>query len=547
MSGVFSYPPDCSGMLVTYDGSFLKNVFGGVLYLFVYRNANKELTALAFGVAGQAGERGEDSAWMMTNFRVCFPQLAIIVQDEGSGITSKTAVAALEGITLLMGDSAVKRGISIRENVFLGLCFRHVVENIGKRHKGKDVFNIVKCVFLARTMESLTRALEMATRHSEGLHAELESKKHLFALYYRLETGLLSRGVITQNNSESMNFSSVDARKRGPFSLIILLAARTIELHAERSRHYQDCQDAVPAAIAKDVQALIAGTKKYKMVTVHEATERVLRADIQKAGSSVVCVRIARESNSGTTITCPCRHWEDEGIPCSRAYFLIGYAAIHLGLAGVWDIQSRELIHKSLSMACLQDAYKPGIRFPSLSISVSPPRKILNDQMENFGSLACYPGSFLPRKEYETSKKIKTKDRNRRMGGWKEKSKGGIRDEGDDDDDDDKLSEEQFGLDLDQLRQVGQSVSTILSADVDVFAGDKRKMRPMTCQRCGSNDHTAPTCGNEDISFLLHKLRVFPLEEKSQAATSKPSADSDPTRFLSFAALCVAYPHLEIA
>ncbi len=213
MSGVFSYPPGGSGMLVTYDGSFLKNVFGGVLYSFVYRNANKELTILAFGVAGQAGERGGDSAWMMTNFRVCFPQLAVIIQDEGSGITSETAVTALQGVTLAMGESATNRSVSIRENVFLGLCFRHVVENIGKRHKGKEVFNIVKSVFMARTMESLSRALEVASRHSEALRAEQDSKKHFFSLYYRIEMGLLSRGVITQSNYESMNFSSVDARK----------------------------------------------------------------------------------------------------------------------------------------------------------------------------------------------------------------------------------------------------------------------------------------------------------------------------------------------
>ncbi len=299
----------------------------------------------------------------------------------------------------------------------------------------------------------------------------------------------------------------------------------------------------MPSAIAMDVQGLIAGTKKYKIVTVHEATDTILKADIQKFDSSVSCVRIVRHSNGITTISCPCRHWEDEGIPCSRAYFLIGYAALRLGLAKVWDIQSREWIHKALSMASLQVAYKSAVHFPSLNVPLLPPKEVMKGQMEKFGSLACYPGSFLPRKEYDTSKKIKTRDRNRRIGSWKEKRKGEIRD-GDDEDDEDNLSEE-FGLDLEQLRQVGQSESTMLSLKVDVFAGEKRKVRPMTCQRCGSNAHTSPTCGSEDISFLLHKVRVFPYEGKELPPINNLSDDANPTRFLSFDALCNAYPHLK--
>jgi hypothetical protein len=90
----------------------------------------------------------------------------------------------------------------------------------------------------------------------------------------------------------------------------------------------------------------------------------------------------------------------------------------------VWDIQSREFIHQSLSVACLQAAYKAGVQFPSLNVQILVPQEVLKRQMNESGSLACYPESFLPRKDYETSKKIKTKDRNRRVGGWKEAKKG---------------------------------------------------------------------------------------------------------------------------
>jgi hypothetical protein len=171
------------------------------------------------------------------------------------------------------------------------------------------------------------------------------------------------------------------------------------------------------------------------------------------------------------------------------------------------------------------------------------PQEVLKRQMSESGWLACYPGSFLPRKDYETSKKIKTKDRNRRIGGWKEAKKGDQVKNDDDNDDENNISEEGFGLDLGILKQAGHS-HLPLSTEMDVYAGGKRKLRPMTCQRCGSNDHTAPKCDSEDISFLLRKLHVFPKADESMPSVIDISSSFDSTRFVSFAALCRAYPDL---
>jgi hypothetical protein len=82
---------------------------------------------------------------------------------------------------------------------------------------------------------------------------------------------------------------------------------------------------------------------------------------------------------------------------------------------------------------------------------------------------------------------------------------------------------------------------------LDVFAGGKRKSRPMTCQRCGSSEHTSPKCDSEDISFLLRKWHVFPKADESLQAVIDISSSFDSTRFVSFAALCSAHPNLSDA
>lgn len=217
-SALQTYPPCGWAFLVTCDGTHFQNEFGGTAFLWVYRDVDKKLSILSFGAA--PSENGEESAWMLHQFRNSFPSLAILLQDEGVGLNSHEALEELKGLKEGLCSIADAKGVEAVAEVFVALCARHGKTGVQKRHKGKGASNLLYQLARARTATEIESVLKLASDLSAPLHDELADKVEQYSISSRLDKGLPSRGAIVQSNSESMNNAIQQARQSGHLGFI---------------------------------------------------------------------------------------------------------------------------------------------------------------------------------------------------------------------------------------------------------------------------------------------------------------------------------------
>lgn len=517
------YPQSSDCLLITFDAAHLKAHFGGVLYLFVQRNSDNKLSTLSFGVSN--GERAADAARLVDLFRQCFPSLAIVVQDGGLALNSDAVLESLTGFCDGMVERAELLHIEARENVVLGTCARHLAAVLASKHKNKDVTNIVHRLAKARTQLAVDSALAKARAVSEGFYNDLEAAVDQLTLNYRLNLNLMSRDTTTQNNSESQNWSADDARCQGPVSLISTMLQRMIEKHGKLAREYSKSSKLVPGAVSKLLNEQIEKQQKYRIVVLHGATDTHIRANVAKKNGDTVLVEVFWPlDRTPADIRCPCRFWNDRGVICGRVAFLMLYVRTSLGLRR-WDPRSRAFLHASLSMANLKTVYNTHAHFPSILPFSGDPSKILRDQMEEFGTLKCYPGDHKPRGKYDTVKRMKKrkkKDPKGRKKSWREKSgrklSGGKFDEDNDQEGEDESDDSnEWGVPLDEIQDTLGAEGENLGApgEFDMASGlpTASERAPRECQRCGGLEHDERTCNQVDITHLLERYQVFPRKE----------------------------------
>jgi hypothetical protein len=313
-----SYPPGECTLVVAVDGAHLRNHFGGTLFTFVYRDANHKLSLLASGVA--SAENGENSAWMMMWFRRCFPQLSVVIQDEGTGLNSGDVISVLTGVDDELMAFAGAIAVQPVENVLMASCARHAENGIKKRH-GKGAVPILYSLARARTADAVAAVLNSARSYSPKLFDELDAKKERLSVFFRIHLGMTG-GIITQSHAESMNNAIQIAREAGPLRMVAILIDHAAALHAERGAEHAARIEPVPPLVQSAIRENIKANKNYRIHAWHVRTKDRLEATVGKKGGSAVRIFIARGSGA-TQFHCPCAHWDDLGYLCPRLNFLI--------------------------------------------------------------------------------------------------------------------------------------------------------------------------------------------------------------------------------
>jgi hypothetical protein len=221
---------------------------------------------LAFGVA--PSENGEHSAWMFRQFRVCFPHVAIVMQDEGTGLNSLAALDALVGASPEMVESASQMGVDPVQDVYVANCVRHMEVHIKGRH-GSDAIPIMYQLARARSLDAVNAALEDARKYSVALFGELDAKKERISLFYRLAAGLMSGGIITQSNAEAMNNAIQNARGKGCLGLVDALMGTMRRNHETEANAFALEKAFIPASVHQELLQSIRSSKKYRIETWH--------------------------------------------------------------------------------------------------------------------------------------------------------------------------------------------------------------------------------------------------------------------------------------
>ncbi len=166
-------------------------------------------------------------------------------------------------------------------------------------------------------------------------------------------------------------------------------------------------------------------------------------------------------------------------------------------------------------------------------------------------TLPCYPWPVKPRAQHLTRKRIKKKQRLRRIRSWHERQQqrrsaqsddvadeddnSGVGDSNNDSDDEEQHVDIEVDvwdvagtLNESHLADSAPNVAprALLPGEQAALDGDAPLMgRQLHCGRCGSGSHTAPTCNSSNISYLLRKRGVLPGQFEQTAAGKRVRAN----------------------
>lgn len=495
----------CQGtatFLVTYDGSHLRNNFGGTLFVFVYRDAQHEISPLAWGVG--RGETAGNSAWMMGHFRHCFPNLDVLMQDQGSGFWSDEALESLQ---------AENEG---EDHIFVAQCARHAGKKAAEKFKHKGVQDLVFKFAKQRTRVGVNGVLEEAKQKSQKLHDYLEARIDQLTLCRRIESGLMSGGIVLNNNAESMNYQVLGQRLMPPIQMIICLLEDMEQKHSAKATKWAQETNLIPPYVVEERHKSMEKQRNYKFANKGKPsimTQTQLEGMIKKKNGKEERVFIELgEDGKLQKLCCPCRHFEDLGTPCARAFYLLKWATTNwVGDNCPWDYRSLKFVHARLSTAHLKAAFPMNVQWPQLKMPYINARSELKAMMEENGSLFCYPPEIAPRAQ--DARKVKKKIKNQRKkasfgdGG---KTKRQVEDAESDAEDQSDNAMNPEDSDSSSSYGVFSSDHADSAPDIQGSEGKTKKHRVMHCSRCGEESHTKPTCENSDISFLLKSLGLYP-------------------------------------
>lgn len=387
--------------IVCWDGCFLLTKFGGQLIVICERDGNGELSVLAIGIC--RSETAVDLAWMMSLFRAMFPELKVAIADQGSAFGSNQVAAALIGFTEEMQRASAAIGAVPSPCVLLALCARHLGGVCLRRYRSKSVPHVVLEVACARTLSSLDAALGRADAISPDFGAELRALSPSLCIYHRLQRGVASDGQTTQSNAESAIAMFSNVRGCGFGAIVAFFLEMCARLNAQRriAAEKMLLSGQLTTYAHEKMVAGIEKAHKYYLVVLHAATVSELHATISKDGGSTCIVIITRRVGQPMLVNCPCRMYEDCGLLCPRAIFLLQYVRERgpPSLRNSWNMWISDFFHRRHSAAALLQRYTPVVHPPPMR--PQSPLKFLRAQMENNGHLPLYPGYWPLRKTYQ--------------------------------------------------------------------------------------------------------------------------------------------------
>jgi len=545
-STVHRYGQIDPGLVVSFDACHRRTHIGGVYYLFVYRDAGGKLCLLAFGIS--QGESGDDAAFMWTHFRECFPNLQLVVQDEGSAINSVRALEALSGLTPSMRETADRRGVTAVENVFVGLCAKHLEKSVKQKHKKAGAASLLHRFAKARTEWEVAKVLSEASGISTDLEKDFRRLKPRLCLSDRLDVGVASAGITTNSNAESLNNSIQEARGMGVLSGLRFLLCWMKEKHAE----LHDLYNCGPGDLTKEEWISMPVERAFKIFKEELLKANELQVTFWAKGPKDVvgewvlegqvssrinsepppCLfKVAYDVDAGAEmpsrdvsplIQCSCRLYQDVGVACRHvlrglidACKVISNANFtkerKMSILRLFNFESaRLMVSPHLRVQACQSQYDGKFSFESFWIphdatSVDPVQEIKKMEFK----VPMFPPMHRPRAQYATGNNLKKKLKHRRVRGFDESAGVSARRKMVKETSDACfLDEESFKEQdlVDVLRELhqhdGDSGSMIRYEEV---AG-KRKRKQKVCSRCLGRDHTRPTCKSGDILPLLVRV-----------------------------------------
>lgn len=264
-------------------------------------------------------------------------------------------------------------------------------------------------------------------------------------------------------------------------------------------------------------------------------------------------IELARAKDGTISVSCPCMHWEETGLPCARAAKLLAVVG--------WC--SHGFPKGCFRSFLLKDTWEEQARIPVPHL-VAP--SWLNEQAQQNPAkfVRSTPLTLLPGRIWGTAGRPKERTRRRKTinshhNRWKagfepatrrrfRPSREGL--EGDDEeidlamDDDDDIEEEEDiessgeGIsaegnsedDDDGEEEAPQKTLAPLEGEQSVAAvwawgsGKRTSSSPSLCSCCGESDHKWPTCRKRNVEFMLVSLGIMKGVNEIDLIENEPNA-----------------------
>lgn len=418
--------------LVAIDGTFLKHEFSGTLLLATSQDAAKMLVVLAWGIC--SSENGSNCGAFAEFVRTAYPTMKIVMQDEGTALNGQEARAAYAAVSESVRLEAEKLGVVPTANVHMANCSSHMRDPVQKQCPGTSgVGEAIQKVALARTQKALDEAMEEARQKDQRLFDSLLPRREALSLAKRLEKGLASNGITTNQLVEIAANMVAVARKLGAARMILWLNEHEGRKYAERK---QAAKNRVHVLTPKMEEIAVECQRRsatlYNVITSEISDTRASGLVGKTDGTTVHCSMTRNPETGLIEFSCPCLHFEEFGIPCGRAQCLMRFANQHckdlnLGV-GLWSWKSSRSYHPRVLTVTWRKQYEhPFVVFsrpPLLNDKQSAKNKIHGllkqralDAPDVPSSLDLYPPPFAPsggRKKGKTKNREKKEQRRKK-------------------------------------------------------------------------------------------------------------------------------------
>jgi hypothetical protein len=293
------------------DGTHTKSsTFKHIILIAVTFDGNDQVIILSFAVVSV--ENADNWVWFKERLDDDFPGYNVWMSDADKGIRS----------------NAFSLSMSQSESFTLSRCARHMAENCRENCQAgvmnEDDKNLVVLLAKARTEEEyLNRLGNIMERNSAWGHW-LDERKEQFATVAFLDNGVRRFGKVTSNGVENVNGALNDIRalpivamiegmlkyQRGHYFKRQNLAAEWVQQGRRLTRYAEHSDEKSGGSASK---------RTVEMLQSEHPTYRA-RVSSAIAGATFLEVAINVEDK---VIMCPCRIFEEYGVPCVHAKALM--------------------------------------------------------------------------------------------------------------------------------------------------------------------------------------------------------------------------------
>jgi hypothetical protein len=271
---------------ISVDGTFLKNMVGGILLIACFRNGNKEIQIIACGVVSIENE--ENWSWF---FDLLFKNLttppAFIISDRDKGLVPALAKVA--------------------PGIMHFYCFRHLMENFNRKFKSKALRNIAWKLSRSRCQSDyMSAAEELEKANPAALQWLMDIPVEKWSI---LHSPLPRFGLHTSNNVESVNSALRATRKLPILDMLIDIERYVGTKWAENLGKHSQWMLFTKKAALRVEEALRHATDA--IVTKNSSTTFL----VQVKAATGVPLQFAVDFKDNNEI-CTCRYDKDMGAPC---------------------------------------------------------------------------------------------------------------------------------------------------------------------------------------------------------------------------------------